>query len=330
MQILLIKPKAGIQYDITDACASYTWSGSASQASRSFQFNYLNSPYEDTLKLPTVEIGDYISFLTDTGDEVFHGQILAVERSSQIGTITFTANDMMKNLLESTGRYVFENQTPEAIVTQVCNDIQIPIRYIQPTGLNIKSMVCDDMTYYDIIMAAYTKAHKISGDKYFAMIYKRGLGIYKSEWIVTGFTLSDDNNIFSSSITEEVSEVVNRVRIYDANGKQIGEVKDDGSISDYGIYQKTYQQEDGVSADNAAKTMLKSLPTQSIRISSIGDINCLSCYFVKLTDAATGLSGRYWISSDTHKWENGIYTMDLELTFDSLMNEVEASEKEDA
>ena len=327
MQVILIKPKTGIQYNITDACASYTWSGSASQAGRMFEFDYLNSPYEG-LNLPTVELGDYISFLTDANDEVFYGQILSVERSSQIGTITFTANDMMKNLLESTGRYVFENQTPEAIVTQVCNDIQVPIRYLQPTGLNIKSMVCDDMTFYDIIMAAYTKAHKISNDKYFAMIYKRGLGVYKAEWIVTGFTLSDTSNIYSSSITEAASEIVNRVRIYDENGKQIGEVKDDTSISDYGVYQQTYQQEDGVSAEAAANTMLKITPTQSITISAIGDINCLSCYFVQLTDGATGLSGRYWISSDSHTWDNGTYTMNLTLTFDSLMTEVEAEEKQ--
>ena len=44
----------------------------------------------------------------------------------------------------------------------------------------------------------------------------------------------------------------------------------------------------------------------------------------------TGLSGKYWISSDKHTWENGSYTMELELTFDSIMNEVEASTEEEA
>ena len=328
MQVLLIKPTSGIQYDITNACASYTWSGSASEASRQFEFNYLNSPYESSLQLPSIEIGDYISFSDNSNTEVFYGQILAVERSSQIGTITYTAYDAMRNLLNSKGNYVFANQTAEAIAAKVCNDIQMNIRYLQPTGVNIASMVCEDMTFYDIIMAAYTKAHKISGDKYFAMIYKRGLGVYKSEWIVSGFTLSDTSNIYSSSITEEVSEIVNRVCIYDDKGTLIGEVKDDNSINSYGTYQQIYKQEEGVSANDAANTMLKSLPTQSIKISAIGDINCLSCYFVQLTDGATGLSGRYWISSDSHKWENGVYTMELELTFDSLMTEVEAKEAE--
>jgi len=58
---------------------------------------------------------------------------------------------------------------------------------------------------------ANKKAHKITGDKYFAMIYKRGLGVYKTEWVVKGFTLSENSNIFASSITESMDEIKNKV-----------------------------------------------------------------------------------------------------------------------
>ena len=329
MNIILIKPKSNIQYDITNACAAYRWKGSASQAGRSFEFDYLNSPYESSLKLPTVEVGDFVSFISDTESigEVFYGQILGIKKSSQIGTITFTANDMMYNLLNSTGKYVFENMTAEAIAARALGDIQIPIRYLYPTGAAIKSMVCDDMSYHDIIMAAYTKAHKITGDKYFPMIYKRGFGIYKSEWIVTGFVLSDESNIYSSDITESMTDISNRVLIYNEKGMQTGEVKDESSISSYGVYQTIYKEEKGINPGDAAKALLRVSPEQKINISSAGDINCLSCYFVKVTDKATGLSGRYWISSDTQTWQNGIYTMELELVFDVLMTEAEAEEK---
>ena len=212
-------------------------------------------------------------------------------------------------------------------MAQVCADIQVPIRHLHPTGVNISSMICDKMKMYDIVMAAYTRAHHITGDKYFAMIYKRGLGVYKTEWAVKGFTLSENSNIFASSISESMDEIKNKILIFDDKGKQIGEVKDDGSIKKFGIFQEIYSKEEGVDPTTGAKNLLKIKPTQSIKISAIGDINCLSCYFVEVKDTATGLSGKYWISSDSHIFENGTHKMELELKFDSLMDTKSAKDE---
>ena len=326
MKINLIKD-TGVICDITNACARIIWKGSASEASRSVDFDYINAPYDKTVNLPSVATGDYISLEDTKEGEIFFGLIFGVEKSSQTGTITFTAYDMMKHLLESTGQYNFKNLTAEAIASQVCADIQVPIRHLHSTGVNIASMICDKMKMYDIVMAAYTKAHKITGDKYFAMIYKRGLGVYKTEWVVKGFTLSENSNIYASSISERVDDIKNKVLIFDDKGKQIGEVKDDGSIKKFGIFQEIYTQEEGIDATTGAKNFLKVKPTQEIKISAIGDINCLSCYFVQVKDAATGLSGKYWISSDSHTFENGTHKMELELKFDSLMDTKDIKEE---
>lgn len=333
MVIKLIKD-TGTIYDISNACTRIIWKGSASEASRSVDFDYINAPYDNTVNLPSIATGDYISLEDTKEGEIFFGQIFGVEKSSQTGTITFTAYDMMKHLLESTGQYNFKNLTAEAIASQACADIQVPIRHLHPTGVNIASMICDKMKMYDIVMAAYTKAHKITGDKYFAMIYKRGLGVYKTEWAVKGFTLSEDSNIYASSISERMDDIKNKVLIFDDKGKQVGEVKDDGSIKKFGIFQEIYSKEEGIDATTGAKNLLKVKPTQAIKISAIGDINCLSCYFVEVKDTATGLSGKYWIASDSHTFENGTHKMELELKFDSLMDtkdiKEEAEKKEES
>ena len=327
MKISLIKD-TDVIYNITNACSKITWKGSASEAARCVDFDYINAPYDNTVNIPSIATGEYISLEDTKEGEVFFGQIFAIERSSQTGTITFTAYDMMKHLLESTGQYNFKNLTAEAITSQVCADIQVPVRHLYTTGVNIASMICDKMRMYDIIMAAYTKAHKVTNDKYFAMIYKRGLGVYKSEWIVKNLTLSEDSNIFASSITESMDEIKNKVLIFDDKGKQIGEVKDDNSLKKFGVFQEIYSKEEGIDGTTAAKSLLRVTPLQSIKISAIGDINCMSCYFVEVRDKATGLSGKYWISSDSHIFENGTYKMDLELRFDSLMDTKEAQEEE--
>ena len=316
MKINLIKD-TGVIYNITNAVSRIVWKGSASEAARSVDFDYINAPYDNTVNLPGISTGDYISLEDSKESEIFFGQIFGIEKSSQTGTISFTAYDMMKHLLESTGQYNFKNLTAEAIVAQVCADIQVPIRHLHPTGVNISSMICDKMKMYDIVMAAYTKAHHITGDKYFAMIYKRGLGVYKTEWAVKGFTLSEDSNIYASSISERMDDIKNKVLIFDDKGKQIGEVKDDGSI----------KKEEGIDPTTGAKNLLKIKPTQAIKISAIGDINCLSCYFVQVKDTATGLSGKYWIASDSHTFENGTHKMELELRFDSLMDTKDIKEE---
>ena len=324
MKLILIKP--GGQYDISKAVTRVEWSGSAESATRELSFDYINAPFDD-FSLPSVSAGDFVSFSADT-EELFYGQVFGSERSSVIGTITFTAFDMMKNLLESTGQYNFKDLTAETIAQMVCDDMQIPVRSLYPTGINIASMICDNMSVYDIIMAAYTKAHLVDGKKYFPMVYRRGFAVYSMEWSVAGFILSDQVNLTEASITETLDNIVNRVKVYGEDGQQIGEVEDTGSREKYGTYQKVYKQEKGVDPTTAAANLLHVTPEQEIRVNAVGDPNCLSCYFVTVMDSSTGLAGRYWIASDCHTWEGESYTMDLTLRFDSIMEKKESTKEE--
>ncbi|MCI8742616.1 MAG: hypothetical protein HFG63_08305 [Lachnospiraceae bacterium] len=325
MNISLIRQADGLQYNITNAVSRTEWSGSAGSAARQMTVDYINAP-DDHFSIPRICTGDLVSFSPDS-EEVFYGQFFGSEKSSVVGTISYTAYDMMKNMLESEVQYNFKNVTPEAVGKRVCDEIQIPVRYLYPTGVNIKSMLCDGMSPYDVIMAAYTKAHRITGDKYFPMIYKRGFAVYKTEWVVAGFALDDSENITESSIEETMDSIVNCVKIFDEKGNQTGEVSDQESRSVYGTFQKVYKQEGGVDPAAAAGSHLCTAPSQRIRIRSLGDRNCLSCYYVTLRDSATGLTGLYWIASDRHVWENGIYTMELELVFDSIMDTKETDKE---
>lgn len=326
MTVHLYKNDGSEKYDLTQLVSTIEWSGSAASAGRTLQVEVVNAPYDTSISVPVIASGDYLSLVDDTEGEVFLGQIFGIERSSQLGTITYVAYDMMKNLLESKGQYVFHNVTPEAIAAQVCADVQVPVRYLYPTGVNIESLICDQMTLYDIIMAAYTKAYRVTRMQYFPMIYKRQFAVYSTVWVVNGMTLSDEVNIFASDISESVDELHNVVKIYDDNGTQIGQVSDADSIGVYGVFQELYKQEKGVDPVAAANNLLTTTPTQEIKVSALGDINALSNYYIQVTDGATGLSGQYWIASDTHKWEHGVHTMELELRFEALMDEKEGKE----
>lgn len=328
MKLELIKMQQNQIYDISEVIESVSWSGSVLSAARSVEFAILNDPYDPGLQLPDICTGDYISLSVDTG-ELFFGQIFGIERSTAIGTITYTAYDMMKNLLESNGRYNFKNVTPEAIATQVLSDIEVPYNHLEPTGVNIKSMICDSVSYYDIIMGAYTQAYRMTGNRYLPMIWQREFGVWPAVYTVGNFTLSDDSNITAASLSENMDDIKNVIKIYDDKGNQVGEVADEPSTYTFGIFTDIYDVEKGVDPTTGAKSKLKVTPTQTISITAVGDLNCLSGYSVMVKDAATGLSGKYWIKSDKHTWKNGTYMMELDLSFEQLMDEKEIeTEKE--
>ena len=319
MKLSLIKPKESMLYDITDAVTSISWSGNILSAGRTLEFSYINNPYDKNLNIPVISEGDYAAFEVN-GDEVYFGQIYDIVRSSAIGTLTFSSADMMRNLLESSGRYNFKNLTPEDIAAMVLNDVQVPYNNLAVTNYPIKSMIVDSKSIYDIIMSAYTVAYKATGKRYLPMIWHRAFGVWEAVYSVGNFELSDKNNIISININESCGQLTNLIKIYDDKGMQIGEVRDDESISKFGIFQQNYSVEDKVDPMTAAKNMLKVLPEQNITISAIGDINCLSGYSVIVNDSATGLSGKYWIKSDKHTFSNNNHMMELELSFEQLMD----------
>lgn len=328
MKVTLIKPEEGKTYDISEACSSVTWSGSVLQASRNAEIAYINAPYDPRVNIPAIVTGDYLSLTDKT--EVFFGQFYGSERNSRTGTINHEARDPIKHMLDSTGKYNFKNMTPEDIAARVCADVQMPVGELAATGINIKSMLCNGKSIYDIVMGAYTQAYRMTGKRYLAYMAERKFTVQEQNIILGGgYYLSDDLNITKSSVVEKADEIVNQVKIYDEKGVQTGEVKDDESIRKYGIYQSTYDQEKGVDSSTAAKGMLKTVPEQTITVSGIGDINCISGRGVIVRDSATGLSGLYWIKSDKHIWSEDAYTMELELTFDKLMDETEIETEAD-
>lgn len=79
----------------------------------------------------------------------------------------------------------------------------------------------------------------------------------------------------------------------------------------------------------SANALMSVQPKQEIKISALGDINCLSCYFVNVKDSATGLNGKYWISADRHSFDGEKYTMELDICFDSVMDEKNFDEKKE-
>lgn len=327
MKIELYKTKEGKIYDVTQMVEGLEWAGDINAVARTMDITVANAPYDRNLKdLPSIALGDPVAVTMDK--EIFYGRCYGREKTSEHGAVTWNCIDLLQHLLKSTARYSFRGTTAEAITAQVCADIQFPVGTLAVTGIVIPAMLCDkDMAIYDIIMSAYTKAYKQNGKLYQCLMDDRELSVVEKGLVLAGgFTLSEDMNITKSAFSESTEAIVDKVKIYDEKGQQVGEISDTGLQDIYGTFQATYDVEKGVDPATGARALMTG-PEQSLTIEAIGDINCIAGRGVTLKDTATGMSGLYWIKSDKHTFKDGIHTMELELDFKNLMDEKEAAEQ---
>lgn len=314
--------------DITGYCTSVAWSGSAVQAARSVTFSVAYSPDDKSVKVLNIKLGDKIEFLPDDKKVKFSGIVTTRERRNMAGTLSYTAMDGMIHLLRSSGTYKFAKKTPEKIAAMVAKDAKVSVGNLAKTKVNIPKLFFSQRPYYEIIMAAYTKAHRKNKKVYIAQMNGKKLDVIEKGKIIPNFHLVAGERIIDSSYSETLDSMVNRVYIYNSDNKKIGTVANNDWVKKYGVFQNAISVDSG-SGKTEAKNELHGID-KTASLSAIGDIRCVSGLGVIIKDSRTGLNGKYWIENDTHTWENGNYTMSLELAFKNVMDIQKEDEEQQA
>lgn len=306
---------------ITGYVTSVTWAGSAKQAARTVVFSVAYSPNDKNVKTLGIKLGDKIVFYPGYPDDKktkFVGIITQRERKSEMGELQYTATDGMMHLLRSSGTYRFANKTPEKIAQMVCRDVKIKTGSIAKTKMPIAKIFFQERPYYEIIMAAYTKAYRKNKKKYIAQMNGDKLEVIQKGKVIPNFHIRQGERITESSYTEDLDSMVNRVYIYDSNNNKIGSVSNSNWIKKYGIFQNTISVDSG-NGKTEAKAELQGI-NKTANLTMIGDYRCISGLGVIIEDSRTGLKGKFWIENDSHKWNGGVYTTTLELAFKNVMD----------
>lgn len=306
-------------YNITNYISSLDWSGSKSEVARKVGISMINPTTDPHIKTITLSLGSMLYVYDDNKKEIFRGYIIDRERGSN-QTLTYTAYDLLYYTLKSNATYKFKKKKPEEMTKAICKDMKIKVGSLSKTGKKY-NLLMKDKPIYEIIMAGYTKAKKSTGNKYHMTTKQGKLYVTKmgDEWFT--LELSDKSNITSSSTKESISEVVNKVKIYNDKGKLLKVVKDEKSIVKYGIFQHTYTKEKDKNATNSAKAMLKGV-SKTMDIECIGYVGCVTGKCVKIKDSTTGHTGKFYITADSHTWQNGVHTMKLSLSLTNAMDTV--------
>ena len=323
--IKLICQKAnGEKLDITNLLIDVTWSGDYKSCARKLEFSLISSPMDKNIPKVDITLMSMILFYEDD-NELFRGFVYEREKSSD-NSISFLCYDYCAKLNDIKVSYNIKDETASSIYNKFLTEYKLNKGDVANATTKIKKVFLGT-TAYDMIMTAYTEESKKTGKKY--MVYSKGDKFCSSEKgnVKLKLSFEEGKNILSSNFKESVSDMVNKVIIVDENGNKKSEVKNDDWLKTYGLFQEVYKQEEGKDSSTEAKAMLNGI-TQSCSLSGFGDTSCITGYGVQVKDTHTGLVGLFYIDSDAHTWEGGSYTIDLELNFKNLMNEVSVGEDE--
>ena len=310
--------------DITQLVTSYTWSGDYKQAARKLEFGVAASPHDYYLPKAYIELGDIVRLINDDGKELFQGYVFSKEKSTSGTEIQVTAYDGLIYLLKSKGTYNFRNMTPEAITKRLCKDFVMQAGSIANTGIAL-NRIFDGESIYSIIVTAYTLASKRNGKKYIPKMENGKLNVIEKGKTISQYILDGESNLTDSTYSESIESMINRVRMYDKNGREIGRVENANWIRKYGMLQDVYKKEDNVNANTAAKSMLKGIE-KTAEIEGLGNNDCITGNAVKIKEPYTGLVGLFYIDNDEHTWQDGQHTMKLGLSFQNMMDAQEGGE----
>lgn len=323
---MIVKNRSGDLLDISELVSSVTIQGDYTQGARRLDCSYMASSLDSAVPVAQIQEYNSIYFYQDN-KVIFMGTIYEISKDSSNNLITFYAYDNGVVTLKNKATYNFNNVSVTEIINTIIKKYNIPCESFIKSDLKIDKIFFNQ-SLYDIIMSVYTILAKSTGKKYMLEWTTEGkMRIVEKGKIVLDFGFNENENLINSSYTINIDNVVNKVVIVDENYNYVKEVKDNESIKLYNVFKEYIKQGENEDVTEEAKSKLKGAEKRCT-LSGFGDYTCITGRAVKVKDSYTGLIGLFYIDADTHKWENGIYSIDLELNFQNIMNEVDKSETE--
>lgn len=305
MKILVINSNT---IDISQMYTNITWSGSIDEFARKIEVEIIDPSKDSNIQNIKIEVGNRMKIFTDTEMEIFDGYIIDKEINSTSSTMRLACYDGLFYMLKSEVVKNYSKKTAEYIAKDICNIAQIPIGSIVETGVSQNYPA--NGTLIEVIKDAYDFASSINSKKY--KIYSKSGKFYTEELgkKVVSYILKTDVNILSSTYSESLEEMANKIKIYDESGKVLGEIFNNEDIKKYGLIQKIYTKEDGKEFRTVAKNMLKGVG-KKLNITALGNPDCITGSRIILENS-DGQKVEFVIISDNHEF--GLYhKMSLEL-----------------
>ena len=308
MQLYLTKHEGGESRDITGLAVTWTWSGDKASITRQL---VAEIAYVEDSGLPVPEIGDLIT-MEDT-ERLFQGVVLRRTLGSEDHTLSVTAFDYGIYLQKNDCTAKFAGATPEEITRSLCAEKGIPVASLPTTGIQLRRKFAA-VKLGQAITTVWSLAAEKNGKRYAIRYTPSGLLVKERTVSGESLVLKAAGNLMDAITTEDASNVVNSVAIYDKNGNFLQRLGDTASQGLIGVMEAHITQRDGSDAVNEANHKLEDgKQTRTVTANVLGDLSLITGETVVVREDRTGLEGVFWIDADTHTWKNNSYYTKLTL-----------------
>lgn len=308
MQLYLTKHEGGESRDITGLAVTWTWSGDKASITRQL---VAEIAYVEDSGLPVPEIGDLIT-MEDT-ERLFQGVVLRRTLGSEDHTLSVTAFDYGIYLQKNDCTAKFAGATPEEITRSLCAEKGVPVASLPTTGIQLRRKFAA-VKLGQAITTVWSLAAEKNGKRYAIRYTPSGLLVKERTVSGESLVLAAAGNLMDATTTEDASNVVNSVAIYDKNGNFLQRLGDTASQGLIGVMEAHITQRDGSDAVNEANHKLEDgKQTRTVTANVLGDLSLITGETVVVREDRTGLEGVFWIDADTHTWKNNSYYTKLTL-----------------
>lgn len=323
---MIVINRAGEKLDITDVVQKVTIQGDYTQGARKLECSYLGSSIDANFPIANIQEFNFMYFYQDN-KLVFMGTIYEVSKNSGNNSMSFYAYDEGVITLKVKTSFNFMDKSVSTVMESIIKAFNVPCESYIKSDFKI-TKIFFNQSLYDIIMSTYTLLSKETGKKYMLEWTSEGKMRVVEKGIVTlDVAFEEGGNLIDTSYTINIDNVVNRVCIVDEFYNFVKEVREEESAKLYGYFTEAIKQGAGEDKTEEAKAMFKG-PEKTCKLSGFGDYTCVTGRAVRVKDSFTGLVGLFYIDSDHHTWENGMYTIELGLNFQNIMNEMDKSEQD--
>lgn len=306
--------------DISQFYNEATWGGDKGQAARQMDFGVVVSGTDKNLPKITVPMNAKVQLINDDGIVLFDGFVFSKEKSIDNNIMSVTCLDKLILANKSKGTFNFEKKTPDAIAREAFGSIGLSVGKAE-SGSPIDRKF-DLETIYNIVFTAYKMENEKTGKPYMICMNNGAVDIVEQGKIVAKYVLDGKSNLYNATYGENSENVVSKVKMFDTEGKPIGEVTNDVE----GGIVEVYRQEKDEDPEARAKGMLKDIErTASVRVK--GDFDLITGNAVIIKELFTGLNGKFYIISDKHTFANNYHVVDLELSYDNVMEDIDTSQE---
>lgn len=345
----LFRSDLSVLYDnehyIEPLLTSVEWSGDVTQAHRTATFSVLNTA-DGEAPIIKFRLGAPIR-LSDKGTELFRGFIFSID-AEQNGATTLTAYDENIYLSKNNDSRRFVNQKASDIIRTLCVDFGIAYGDIADTGHVIPKLILRNMSLRDMMITALTVTKKQNRRRFFLYCDKGKLQLVERKARVVEYVLESAATLTAASYHQSIEDTRNQVRVVSQQSNQAtdslgnssplkGEIsatmKDPDAIKQYGLmqhYEEASSDSTTAEIQQLARQLLAELSKAgteaTVETLGLSDVYAGVCVYVY--DKMTGLSGAYYVQTDSHRFENGTHTMTLTISKTDDLPELDYTDPE--